>query len=47
MGVLSTLTGSLRVAMAVPWTLALVLLILSLSSPQTAAFSTSIRAKVR
>jgi fucose permease len=40
MGVLSTLTGSLRIAMVVPWTLAVMLLILSLSSVQLPAFST-------
>jgi fucose permease len=40
MGVLSTQTGSLRIAMVVPWTLALMLLILSLSSAQSPAFST-------
>jgi fucose permease len=47
MGVLSTLTGSLRIAMVVPWVLALILLILSLSSAQLAGFSTQARAKVR
>jgi fucose permease len=40
MGVLSTLTGSLRIAMVVPWTLAVMLLILSLSSAQAPVFST-------
>jgi len=47
MGVVSTLAGSLRVAMAVPWMLAAVLLILSLSSAQRPAFSTPAKAKVR
>jgi fucose permease len=40
MGVLSTLTGSLRIAMVVPWTLAVLLLVLSLSSIELPAFST-------
>lgn len=40
MGVLSTMTGSLRIAMVVPWTLAVMLLILSLSSIELPAFST-------
>lgn len=40
MGVLSTQTGSLRIAMAVPWTLAVVLLLLSLIFRSTDAFST-------
>jgi len=40
MGVLSTQTGSLRIAMAVPWTLAVVLLLLSLLFRSTDAFST-------
>lgn len=40
MGVLSTSTGSLRVAMSIPWTLAVVLLLLTpLAAPRT-AFST-------
>lgn len=43
MGVLSTATGSLRLAMVVPWTLAMMLLILSLSSAQVPAFSTRLR----
>jgi fucose permease len=47
MGVLSTQTGSLRIAMVVPWTLAVLLLILSLSSAQGPAFSTPEKAKVR
>jgi fucose permease len=41
MGVLSTQTGSLRVAMIVPWTLAVLLLVLSLVFRSTASFSTS------
>jgi FHS family glucose/mannose:H+ symporter-like MFS transporter len=41
MGVLSTQTGSLRVAMVVPWTLAVLLLLLSLVFRSTASFSTS------
>jgi fucose permease len=41
MGVLSTQTGSLRVAMIVPWTLAVLLLLLSLVFRSTASFSTS------
>ncbi|HEX5284767.1 MAG TPA: MFS transporter [Bryocella sp.] len=40
MGVLSTQTGSLRIAMTVPWTLAVVLLLLSLVFRSTDAFST-------
>ena len=40
MGVLSTRTGSLRIAMAIPWTLAIVLLLLSLVFRSTDAFST-------
>jgi fucose permease len=40
MGVLSTQTGSLRIAMAIPWTLATVLLLLSLIFRSTDAFST-------
>jgi fucose permease len=41
MGVLSTQTGSLRIAMIVPWTLAVLLLLLSLVFRSTASFSTS------
>jgi MFS transporter, FHS family, glucose/mannose:H+ symporter len=41
MGVLSTQTGSLRIAMVVPWTLAVLLLLLSLVFRSTASFSTS------
>jgi fucose permease len=41
MGVLSTQTGSLRVAMIVPWTLTVLLLLLSLVFRSTASFSTS------
>jgi hypothetical protein len=41
MGVLSTQTGSLRVAMTVPWTLAVLLLLLSLVFRSNASFSTS------
>lgn len=41
MGVLSTQTGSLRMAMIVPWTLAVLLLILSLVFRSGASFSTS------
>jgi fucose permease len=41
MGVLSTQTGSLRIAMVVPWTLAVLLLLLSLIFRSTASFSTS------
>ena len=41
MGVLSTHTGSLRVAMAVPWTLAVLLLVLSLVFRSATSFSTS------
>jgi FHS family glucose/mannose:H+ symporter-like MFS transporter len=41
MGVLSTHTGSLRIAMVVPWTLAVLLLLLSLVFRSTASFSTS------
>jgi fucose permease len=40
MGVLSTQTGSLRVAMTVPWTLAVLLLLLSLVFRSNASFST-------
>jgi fucose permease len=40
MGVLSTQTGSLRIAMVVPWTLAVLLLLLSLVFRSTASFST-------
>ncbi len=40
MGVLSTQTGSLRIAMAVPWMLAVVLLLLSLMFRSADAFST-------
>lgn len=40
MGVLSTQTGSLRVAMVVPWTLAVLLLVLSLVFRSTDRFST-------
>lgn len=47
MGVLSTATGSLKIAMVVPWTLAMTLLILSLSSVELPAFSTRAEAKVR
>lgn len=47
MGVLSTESGSLRIAMVVPWALAVLLLVLSLSSTQMAAFSTQQKAKVR
>jgi fucose permease len=41
MGVLSTQTGSLRIAMIVPWTLAVLLLLLSLVFRSTAPFSIS------
>lgn len=41
MGVLSTQTGSLRIAMVVPWTLAVLLLLLSLVFRSKASFSTS------
>ena len=41
MGVLSTQTGSLRVAMAVPWTLAVLLLLFSLVFRSRGLFSTS------
>jgi fucose permease len=41
MGVLSTQTGSLRIAMVVPWTLAVLLLLLSLVFRSTVSFSTS------
>lgn len=41
MGVLSTQTGSLRIAMIVPWTLAVLLLLLSVVFRSTASFSTS------
>ena len=41
MGVLSTQTGSLRLAMVVPWTLAVLLLLLSLVFRSSASFSTS------
>jgi len=41
MGVLSTQTGSLRMAMVVPWALAVLLLVLSLVFRSTASFSTS------
>jgi MFS transporter, FHS family, glucose/mannose:H+ symporter len=41
MGVLSTQTGSLRVAMAVPWTLAILLLLFSLVFRSRGSFSTS------
>ena len=41
MGVLSTRTGSLRIAMVVPWTLAVLLLLLSLAFRSTTSFSTS------
>ena len=41
MGVLSTQTGSLRIAMVVPWTLAVLLLLLSLVFRSTTSFSTS------
>jgi len=41
MGVLSTQTGSLRIAMVVPWTLAVLLLLLILVFRSTTAFSTS------
>jgi fucose permease len=40
MGVLSTQTGSLRIAMVVPWTLVVLLLLLSLVFRSTASFST-------
>jgi fucose permease len=40
MGVVSTQTGSLRIAMMVPWTLAVVLLLVSLVFRSTDAFST-------
>lgn len=41
MGVLSTQTGSLRIAMVVPWTLAVLLALLSLAFRSTNSFSTS------
>ena len=41
MGVISTQTGSLRIAMVVPWTLAVLLLLLSLVFRSTTSFSTS------
>lgn len=41
MGVLSTTTGSLRIAMIVPWSLAVLLLLLSLVFRSTDMFSTS------
>jgi MFS transporter, FHS family, glucose/mannose:H+ symporter len=41
MGVLSTRTGSLKIAMIVPWLLAVLLLLLSLVFRSTATFSTS------
>jgi hypothetical protein len=41
MGVLSTQTGSLRVAMVVPWTLGVLLLLLSHVFRSNASFSTS------
>jgi len=41
MGVLSTQTGSLKVAMVVPWMLAVLLLLLSLVFRSTTSFSTS------
>jgi multisubunit Na+/H+ antiporter MnhB subunit len=41
MGVLSTQTGSLRIAMVVPWALAVLLLLLSLVFHPTTSFSTS------
>lgn len=47
MGVLSTSTGSLRIAMVVPWTLAATLLLLSMPSAKTTVFSTRTMAKVR
>ena len=40
MGVLSTQTGSLRIAMVVPWVLAILLLLLSLAFRTTDSFST-------
>jgi fucose permease len=41
MGVLSTQTGSLRIAMVVPWAIAVLLLLLSLVFHPTTSFSTS------
>lgn len=41
MGILSTQTGSLRIAMVVPWTLAVLLLLFSLIFRSTTSFSTS------
>lgn len=41
MGVISTQTGSLRIAMVVPWALAVLLLLLSLVFRSTGSFSTS------
>jgi fucose permease len=41
MGLLSTQTGSLRIAMVVPWALAVLLLLLSLVFRSSASFSTS------
>ncbi len=43
MGVLSTQTGSLRIAMVVPWTLAVLLLLLSLVFRSSGSFSTSLK----
>lgn len=42
MGVISTQTGSLRIAMVVPWALAVLLLLLSLAFRAKASFSTSL-----
>ena len=51
MGVLSTSTGSLRIAMSIPWTLAVVLLLLTPLAASNTAFSTpfplEIKAKLR